>query len=161
MTPPITLRPMRPDEYEAYAAARDAEYVASLDRELPPEAARAKARDDRAKHLPDGVATPRHRLVVAESAAGEAVGVAWLGLDEPRTGSSEVAWLYDILVHPEHRGSGYGRALLAAVEDLAREAGALRLGLNVFGDNDAAIALYAASGYFVTAQQMAKDLGSP
>ena len=36
-----------------------------------------------------------------------------------------------------------------------------RLGLNVFGHNRAAIALYESAGYAVTAQQMAKPLGGP
>lgn len=69
------------------------------------------------------------------------------------------AWgLYDTRVGSAHHRAGYGTAILAAVERLAREAGALRPGLNVVGDNAAAIALYEANGYEVTTQQMAKRL---
>jgi hypothetical protein len=38
--------------------------------------------------------------------------------------------------------------------EAARERGATHLGLNVFGDNTGAIALYQALGYTVTAQRM-------
>lgn len=86
------------------------------------------------------------------------VGYAWLGLDEPRTGSPETAWLYDLRVLEAHRRRGYARAILATVENLARQAGARRLGLNVFGHRTPAIALYESRDYRVTAQQMAKEL---
>jgi ribosomal protein S18 acetylase RimI-like enzyme len=68
-------------------------------------------------------------------------------------------WLYDINVHPEVRGRGYGSGLLRAVEELAARHGADRLGLNVFGSNPTAIALYERGGYTVTTQQMSKRLG--
>jgi RimJ/RimL family protein N-acetyltransferase len=48
--------------------------------------------------------------------------------------------------------------MLAAAEALAWEAGAVRLGLNAFGHNLAAIALYQACGYEVTSPEMAKRL---
>lgn len=160
MPPPtIVVRDMRPDEYDAYAAERDTEYAASLGEALPREAAQEKARQDRARYLPQGVATEGHRLLVAEDSAGHVVATAWLGLTEPGTGTPEVAWLYDINVAPAHRRSGYARAMLTAIEELARAAGASRLGLNVFGGNVPAIALYAGCGYEVTTQQMAKRLG--
>jgi GNAT superfamily N-acetyltransferase len=95
---------------------------------------------------------------VAENAAGQVVGSVWIGLEEPRTKTTEMAWLHDIKVKEAHRRSGYATAILAAVEELAREAGATRLGLNVFGQNLPAIALYQACGYEVTTQQMAKRL---
>jgi ribosomal protein S18 acetylase RimI-like enzyme len=48
--------------------------------------------------------------------------------------------------------------LMRAAADAAREHGATHLGLNVFGDNAAAIALYEGLGHTVTAQQMALPL---
>lgn len=154
----ITLRDMRPDEYDAYLEWQIGQYVQSLRGSLPSEAAREKARQDMARFLPDGLATARHRILVAEESAGVVVGYAWLGLDEPRSGSPEIAWLYDLRVLEAYRRRGYARAILAAVEGLAKEAGASRIGLNVFGHNTPAIALYESRDYRVTAQQMAKDL---
>ena len=54
--------------------------------------------------------------------------------------------------------NGLGRALLEAVEDAARQAGAAALELNVFGRNHTAISLYSSSGYDVVTQQMRKSL---
>ncbi|MEU8259590.1 GNAT family N-acetyltransferase [Micromonospora sp. NPDC048999] len=157
-SPAVTLRPMREDEYEDYTTRQEVEYVQALAEIMPAEAATEKARQDRAQFLPDGLATERHRLLVAENATGQVVGYAWVGLDEPRTRATDTAWLYDISVEERYRRSGYGRAILAAVEAVAREAGATRLGLNVFGRNDAAISLYQTCGYEVMTQQMAKRL---
>ena len=166
----IALREMRPDEYDAYTAERELDTVESLSDVLPPDEAAAEARRGTERFLPDGLATPGHRLLVAElspplgapcawpAAEGAVVGYAWLGLAEPRTGSTETAWLYDIRVAPEHRRRGHAAAMLTALEAVAREAGARSLGLNVFGPNRAAIALYTAQGYEVTTQQMAKRL---
>ncbi|MEH1012294.1 GNAT family N-acetyltransferase [Micromonospora sp. CPCC 206060] len=159
MNPPVvTLRAMRQDEYEDYRAGRDLEYVQSLAKTMPADAAMEKARQDRARFLPRGLATEHQRLLVAESATGQVVGFAWVGLEEPRSGTTDTAWLHDLKVEEPFRRSGYGRAILAAVEAVAREAGAARLGLNVFGANAPAIKLYQTCGYEVTAQQMAKRL---
>jgi ribosomal protein S18 acetylase RimI-like enzyme len=154
----LTVRPMRSGEYVAYAALRDAEYADSLSGALPRAAAEEKARKDRSRFLPDGTDTEGHLLLVAEDDAGDVVGQAWLGLSHPQTGAHEVAWLFDIHIKPEYRGRGHGRAMLDAVEETARQAGAKRLALNVFGANKVAIDLYAKAGYGVTSQQMAKPL---
>jgi ribosomal protein S18 acetylase RimI-like enzyme len=158
MSPVVILRDMREDEFVAYSKQQMSEYVQSLTGVLTPDAAVDKARRDWAESLPQGMATDRHRLLAAETAAGQVVGYAWLGLAEPRTKSPETAWLYDLRVESDHRRHGYGSAILTAVEELARRAGALRLGLNVFGSNTAAIALYERAGYAVATQQMVKPL---
>lgn len=145
-------------EYLAYASARDEEYVRSLTSVLSQEGARAKAEADRARFLPDGLETRDQLLVVAEDDDGAEVGAAWLGLSGPPTESQGDAWLFDIEVLPGRRGDGWGRALLAAVEDLATQHGARTLGLNVFGSNTTALALYGTSGYRTVTQQMRKDL---
>lgn len=159
MSPPrIQLRDMTQAEYDEYADERDREFAEASARTLPLEAAKQMARQGRARFLPQGLATERHRLLVAEDADGRVVGSVWLGLDEPRTGTSETAWLYDLRVEADRRREGFATAILEAVETIAREAGAVRLGLNVFGDNLPAVALYHSCGYRVTTQQMAKDL---
>jgi ribosomal-protein-alanine N-acetyltransferase len=57
------------------------------------------------------------------------------------------AELLTIAVRPAHRRTGAGRALLQAVIERARGAGARRLFLEVGADNPAARALYAAVGF--------------
>ncbi len=155
----IRLRDMRLDEYDAYTAERERDTVAALAESMPTEQAIEEARQGTARFLPNGLATVRHRLLVAENADGHVVGHAWLGLDDPRTGSPGRAWLYDIRVRPAHRRRGYADAMLAAIEDLARADGATSLGLNVFGHYGGAIALYTSRGFEVTTQQMTKPLG--
>ncbi|MBH0023024.1 N-acetyltransferase [Salinibacterium sp. SWN248] len=73
-------------------------------------------------------------------------------------GSPDLAYLFDIQVVEERRGSGLGRALLAAVEAAVLDAGVPALELNVFGHNTPAVSLYGSSGYTVTTQQMRKTL---
>jgi len=156
--PVIRLRGMRPDEYDAYTDARERDAAESLSGSMPFEQGLAEARQDTARFLSEGLATAGHRLLVAENIDGEVVGFAWLGLVHPRTRSPESAWLYDLRIDERHRRRGYGDAMLVAIEQFARDAGAATLELNVFGHNRAATALYTNRGYHVTTQQMAKPL---
>jgi len=108
--------------------------------------------------LPAGIATERMlflRAVVDE----RPVGHAWVGLDHPR-GAVDCAFIYDIEIDEPWRGRGYGRMLLAALEDAVREAGVPSLELNVHGGNATAISLYESAGYAVVTQQMRKTLST-
>jgi len=55
--------------------------------------------------------------------------------------------IHDVVVAPEARGGGIARALFAAIEDIARAAGACKVTLEVLSGNHRAKALYAALGY--------------
>jgi GNAT superfamily N-acetyltransferase len=156
--PPVTLRRMTDDEYRSWVDEVQARVVRELLGTMPEEEARATAAGGIALYLPQGVATPRHTLVTAEDAAGSPVGNAWVGPDPHRADDSDAAWLYDINVHLRARRNGYGSAILAEVEALVVREGKTRLGLNVVGTNDAAIALYLKRGYAVSTMQMYKAL---
>ncbi len=85
----------------------------------------------------------RDRLMVAWVAHEGAQLVGQLSAhdlerDEPQLG---------MLVAASHRGRGIGRALIEAVGAWARARGARALGLRVFPDNAAALALYRATGF--------------
>jgi ribosomal protein S18 acetylase RimI-like enzyme len=157
----VRLRDMRADEYDEYTQQRERDTAESLASSMPYAAGLTEARRGTARFLPDGLATAGHRLLVAEVSGGEVVGHAWLGLSDPRTGSPLAAYLYDIRVAEPHRRRGYASAILDGVEQIARDAGAKSVGLNVFGGNHAAIALYASRGYEVTTQQMSLNLRTP
>ena len=73
-------------------------------------------------------------LLVAETPDGDYLGLVWLAI-ERQPGRGGGAWIYDIEISPEHRGKGFGRALLAAGEREAAHHGADSIGLNVFGGN--------------------------
>jgi ribosomal protein S18 acetylase RimI-like enzyme len=156
--PRVTLRGMTADEYRSYVEEVQAAVVRELIVTMPEEEARATAAGGIAQHLPEGVATPRHTLVIAEDASGTPVGNAWVGPDPHRAEGSDAAWLYFINVYPQARRSGYGSAILAEVEALVLRDGKARLGLNVVGTNEAAIALYRKNGYAVATMQMSKAL---
>jgi GNAT superfamily N-acetyltransferase len=60
----------------------------------------------------------------------------------------QLIWiLNDLFVAPEARRAGVARSLLEAASELARSTGAARLRLSTAKDNEAAKALYLASGY--------------
>ncbi len=86
----------------------------------------------------------------------ERVGVLWLSQQD---GGKSAEWfVYDVIVEPEHRGKGYGRATMKAGEDFAREHGGTSLALNVFGPNVVARRLYESMDYQLVAQSMKKSL---
>jgi GNAT superfamily N-acetyltransferase len=150
------MTPAEFDEWQAAIAEEYAEEQVAAGR-WQREGAVQRARDEDAQLLPQGLETARMLLLRGVDVDGEPVGRAWVGLDHPR-GAPDVAFLYDIEVIENRRGSGLGRALLEAVEDATREAGAAALELNVFGRNHTAISLYSSSGYDVVTQQMRKSL---
>jgi ribosomal protein S18 acetylase RimI-like enzyme len=55
--------------------------------------------------------------------------------------------IHDIAVHPDFRGQGVGRELLAAVEEHARQQGCCKVTLEVRSDNHRAMAAYRKAGY--------------
>lgn len=88
-------------------------------------------------------------LWAARSADGATVGWLWVRPgDGPRT-----AFLYQITVAESVRRMGYGRAMLAALEDRLERDGVDELQLNVNVANVPAQRLYAAGGY----EQIADD----
>ena len=155
----VTLRKMTPAEYQAATEHREAESVRVLSRSLSPELALERVRRGTARFLPDGLETAGHHLLTAENGSGEAVGNAWVGPDPGQAaGTTSSAWLYDVNVFAPFRRRGYGSAILAAVEELIAGEGMTALGLNVVGDNEAAIALYRGAGYEVSSMVMRKSL---
>lgn len=126
------------DEVEAYAAER----VASG--ESPAQAAE-HSRRQHAELLPDGLATVHHHFFVAR-VDGVRVGTLWIGTERP------VGFVYDVVVDEAHRRRGHGAGLMRAGARWAREHGHHALGLNVFGHNHGARALYDRLGYQVTEQ---------
>ena len=72
--------------------------------------------------------------------------------------SPETWYVMDIVVAEKHRRRGYGRATMLLAEDVARGHGATYLGLNVFGHNPNARALYESLGYETLSVRMRKSL---
>jgi RimJ/RimL family protein N-acetyltransferase len=107
--------------------------------------------------LPRGTATPGHFLyAVRDESVPVEVGMVWIS---PRnSGAGRSLWIYDIVVYERFRRRGYASSILHLVEDKARQLGAERVELHVFGHNRGARALYEKLGYTPTSIVMAKPV---
>lgn len=152
----LTVRPMTAAEFGPFQTQLIEEYAADNVRagHWPARGAAARAAREVEELLPDGLETADVLLLCAEGADEGVVGRIWITLVRPGGG----AWIHDIVVVPQERGKGYGRALLRAAEDETARRGIDYLGLNVFGDNAVARALYESAGYVTTSLQMRKRL---
>ncbi|MEU1127581.1 GNAT family N-acetyltransferase [Streptomyces sp. NPDC005899] len=153
----VTGRPMTDREYAAWESLSAEAYARSwIERGVPEDQARRKSETDHAMRLPAGRATPGmhfHVLVRGD----ETLGHLWLAGQEAPDGE-EAGYVFDVAVREEHRGHGYGRALMHLAEDLTLGAGHTRLGLHVFASNTPAVRLYESLGYGTTRYNLAKAL---
>jgi GNAT superfamily N-acetyltransferase len=157
--PELSVRAMSESEYARYVGRTLRDYAAEHVKagNWSEHEALERAREDNSQLLPQGYRTPGMLFLHAVRPDGVDVGVLWIGLTHPR-GIPNCAWIFDIGVYEAHRGEGYGRALLAAAEDIVRERGIGALMLNVFSANTPARQLYESAGYAVIAQHMRKDV---
>lgn len=153
----LTARPMTPGEYARWEEGAIAGYAESLvTRGIPEEAALRAARASHAGHLPDGLETEGAQLHLLIHQGGT-VGYVWVARFEMHPGML-VGYVFDVEVHEEFRGRGYGRALMLQAERIALAAGHGRLGLHVVTGNTPAVRLYESLGYEPTRYNLAKQL---
>ena len=84
---------------------------------------------------------------------GQVLGMVVLLHTVSTAEGGRVAWLEDLVLAPECRGRGIGRALLRHAIATARAQGLLRLTLLTDADNARARALYASEGFAGSAMQ--------
>lgn len=153
---PVRLVPMTEASFAAYQARTVEDYAHELHAASGGDLtdARERAREQHEALMPQGLASEGQRLFdVVEAGTGGVVGVLWLGLRPP-----SAAFVYDVHLHPDHRGRGLGRATLRAAEQWCRDAGLDVLGLNVFGHNTVARSLYDSLGYQVVVEELRRPL---
>ena len=107
------------------------------------------ARKEAEQLLPLGATAPGH-YVFGISVLGAPGPVGYLWLASMQRGSTKVAYIYQVVIRPEHRRHAYAREALRQAEALAAEAGHAAMALNVFAPNTPAQALYRSLGYAVT-----------
>lgn len=153
----LQIRPMTAAEFADYRERTISDYAAEHVRagNWSPSQAEQLAAQQTDELLPHGVETPGMLLLIAETAGEGVIGIVWIELQHRQTTG---AWIYDIVIVPEQRGRGYGRALLRAAEREVEKHGVKSIALNVFGGNTAARHLYESSGYEVTSLFMRKRL---
>ena len=154
----ISLRQMTQAEFSDWQDWSISEYAKDKQQSLGINAAEAQklSRDSYDALLPDGLETPDNHLFVA--ARGQQV-LGWLWFKVTRDWGVTSAFVYDLEVRPEHRRQRVASAVMRLLEDEARDLGASKFALHVFGQNTGARDLYAKSGYRITDYSMAKDLG--
>lgn len=148
----VELQPMDAATWEAWMADGNETYAQERARSGESiERAREVAEQQMADLLPDGLAT-EHQDFFVGTVDGEPVGTLWVGTERP------MAFVYDVVVDEAHRRRGYGAGLMRAGALWSRERGAHALGLNVFGYNHGARALYEGLGYDTVELYLAQRL---
>jgi ribosomal protein S18 acetylase RimI-like enzyme len=131
------IRPGTPDDAEAVARVHVETWQAAYAHALPQDRLRTLSVENRAE---------MHRRsppLVAE-VDGAVVGFVAVGPTHDEKGDGE---LYAIFVHPDHWGTGVGRALIAAGEVRLQQLGHRDVHLWVLDDNPRARRFYEAAGW--------------
>jgi ribosomal protein S18 acetylase RimI-like enzyme len=141
----ISLVPLRGADRDAFVDEEIENYADEQIRDAgwPPEAALERARAELRPVLERELAEPRGRVWSARNAEGVTIGWLWVQPGE----SPRSAFLYQITVAALYRRQGYGRAMLAALEEQLARDGTEELVLHVNPANEPARRLYAATGY--------------
>lgn len=157
--PEVMMEPMGEGGFDSFIAHSIAGYAMDLIRtyHYSPSRATAYAADGVAALLPEGMASPGHSFFNLCSATTERVGYLWL---EVRSENGEPATLFicDLEIHSAFRRQGWARSALMAAEKWALARGIHRMELNVFADNEAALALYRTQGLVPCEITMGKNL---
>ncbi|RZV00206.1 UNVERIFIED_ORG: GNAT family acetyltransferase [Serratia quinivorans] len=155
----IELIDMNQQDFERYRVHGIEEYACDLARSLllSQEQARVEATASYNDALPNGLATPNHRLVCAHvSGSAENIAIVWYSIKQRTFGKQ--LFVYDFEVDTAWRGKGYGEKILSAVLDAGRAAGAEYAELAVFADNPSAARLYTRLGFKAVNTRMYRKL---
>jgi ribosomal protein S18 acetylase RimI-like enzyme len=152
----ITLQAMSPEDIGPWLEQSKADHIADrIDTGEDRETARRITSAISERLFPGGVpADGQFVFLVTED--GLRVGTVWIGAGQD--GPPDVWFLWSIEIDVAARGHGFGRQAVRLAEDFARKGGAIRLDLNVFGNNSVARGLYESVGYRILTIQMSKLL---
>jgi len=123
----------------------------------PESDALARAEKEFERLLPDGVNSQDNYLfTIIANELNQNVGYIWVKIEHNLSVKS--AFIYDIEIAEAHRQQGYAKAGLSRIEKAVTELGATSLGLHVFNNNAAAMALYERLGFNMVSHNMNKML---
>jgi ribosomal protein S18 acetylase RimI-like enzyme len=148
--PDVTLTPLSEHERDAFVEEEIADYAvqqvrdAGWSRDGALERARAELTPVLNLEFAEG-AEQGHQLWSASDSAGSCVG--WLWVTPVDDASPGIVFLEQITVAKTFRRRGYGRAMLAALEELLAGTGVDEVRLTVFVGNEPARRLYSSAGY--------------
>lgn len=153
----IILEPMTEEDFADYTSTAITEYA----REKVEagtwiqEEAMEKSAAAYEKLLPDGLSTKHQFLhAICDSETHQRLGYFWYHFDDGN--NQKEAFIYDFLIFEEHRGKGFGRKTLQAMDDLAAKRGIQKISLHVFAHNKTALRLYEKTNFIATDIVMSK-----
>lgn len=156
----MLMKPMCEVDFESFIGQSIADYAQDLQRTYRYESTKALAcaKGSVDELLPAGPNTDGHVFFNLYSETGTRVGYLWLEvrseLDAPMT-----LFICELEIHSAFRRQGWGRRALIEVEQWAVARGIHRVELNVFADNDSALALYRSQAFVPCEITMGKNLG--
>lgn len=152
------LVPMDESDYDGFLEDAVATYAADkvAAGQWTPAESQALSRQSFFDLLPQGLATPEHRLFTIVDETSDAVGVLWIAAQE-RAGE-RVAYIYNIRIKPDYQRRGHATRALLALEQKMPAMGLSGIALHVFGHNTGAQALYAKLGYVAKSIIMYKPI---
>ena len=142
------VKAYRTSSFDAYVADRRAAGESEIE-------AKANATASFERMFPDGIPAAGQLIGNVVDDEGNRAGYVWVG---PLGPDPSRWWVWDIAIEVARRGQGLGRVAMALAESIAREHGAVSLGLNVFAHNTVARKLYDGLGYEEASVTMRKDL---
>ena len=151
---------MRAGEFQDYLAYFIPDYAAEIspNYDVDADAAQARAEQEVEADLEQGVDSPMQDLfcvLAGDTQDAPIVGYFWC---KPGSAGGAV-FISDFCILPPHRGKGYAKQALAALETEYVDAGYSDVTLRVAADNDRAQRLYLAAGFQTTGINMRKPLG--
>ena len=152
------LVPMTNTEYAAYVAESVPAYAADkvASGQWSEEESLELSKKSLEELLPQGRSTPENYLFTIVDEASLPVGMLWIAAQQ-RAGS-RIAYVYDVIVRPEHRRNGHATRAFKALEGEVRNLGLSGIALHVFGHNTSAQSLYTKLGYRSTNINMYKPV---
>lgn len=155
----IRLRQMRASEFQSYLAYFIPDYAAEISSnyDVDADAAQARAEQEVEADLGQGVESPGNDLfciLAGDTQDATIVGYFWC---KPGSEGGSL-FISDFCILPPHRGKGFAKQALAALEVEYADARCSDIRLRVAADNDRAQHLYLAAGFHVTGINMRKPL---
>ncbi len=155
----ITLVPMPEVAFAAYMAKSIPEFAQDkvASGQWSGDSALELSRQGFEALLPQGLATPdNHIFEIHAEGERDAIGMVWFAVQD-RAGQ-KIAYVYDVMIRPDHQRKGHGTQAIRALEGKARALGLSGVALHVFGHNPEAHDLYLRLGFRPTNISMFKPL---